>query len=195
MPKGSRSRTPAKKTTPKKSAGASKGRKATPTGKSRSRTPASKKSGVKAASGNKRSASNTPVKSKSTAKVDNQRKFYTVKEDFTIFKAWKDGSKKNKTVSDISKTLANDLSRSEESVRDRIKRYLSKLGAQDESRIADAAKKTPNHHIHFVNDKQGHPFKTIGSITENDPSFNFKSGNKKEEKKPKSPAKVILTIF
>ena len=171
MPKGSRSRTPVQK----EGKAVAKPRKATPTGKSRSKTPTAKKSNAKP----QRSASNTPVKApKSATKSDNQRKFYTVKEDNTIFSAWKAAVAAKTTVSEVAKKLAGEMNRSEESVRDRIKRYLSKLNANDQKRLATAAKSTPNHHISFVADKQGGQFKAIGSINEGEPGPNFKSANK-----------------
>lgn len=195
----SRSRTPVSKATPTKKAkgSATKGKKASAS-KSRSTTPVPKKQ-VK--SSNKRSASNsksvTPVKTaqKSAAKGEGSaRKFYTVAEDHKVYACWQTGTKKNQTVSDISKQMAAALGRSEESVRDRIKRYLSKLNQADETKLRDAAKKTPNHHIHFVNDKQGHPWKCIGKITSDDPSF-FKASSAKKvvattSAKKASPAKA-----
>jgi len=188
----SRSRTPVTKVTPAKkgNASATKGKKASAS-KSRSRTPVSKKPAAP-----KRSASNsksvTPVKAvqKSAGKAEGgARKFYTVAEDMKVYSAWQEGTKGNSTVSDISKKMAAQLGRSEESVRDRIKRYLSKLNQGDEPKLKAAAKSTPNHHIHFVNDKQGHPWKTIGKITSDDPSF-FKASSAKKVAVPVSAKKV-----
>ena len=88
--------------------------------------------------------------------------------------------KQGSTVSEISKKLGSQLERSDESIRDRIKRYLSKLNNSDEAKLAEAAKKTPNHHIHFVNDKQGHPFKTIGKISSEDPLVNLRASAAKK---------------
>merc|ERR1711935_150422 len=158
---------------------------------SRSRTPVTKKPAAP-----KRSASNsksvTPVKAvqKSAGKAEGgARKFYTVAEDMKVYSAWQEGTKGNSTVSDISKKMAAQLGRSEESVRDRIKRYLSKLNQGDEPKLKAAAKSTPNHHIHFVNDKQGHPWKTIGKITSDDPSF-FKASSAKKVAVPVSAKKA-----
>ena len=203
----SRSRTPVTKVTPAKKATKTSARKSSAS-KSRSTTPVQKKLAVPAKKVNnaqkKTSVSNsravTPVKTvaKPATKSENPRKFYTVYEDNRIYKVWQQGTKNNSTVSDISKNLAKELGRSEESVRDRIKRYLSKLNSGDESRLVSAAKATPNHHIHFVNDKQGHPWKTIGKITSDDPSFNFKASSQKKvvvvAAKP-SPRKVIIPKF
>ena len=97
-------------------------------------------------------------------------------------------------MSDIAKRLGKELDRSDESIRDRIKRYLSKLNQSDGVKLAEAAKKTPNHHIHFVNDKQGHPFKCIGSIGADDPApkmFTVNSSAVKNKKASPSPKKVI----
>jgi hypothetical protein len=188
----SRSRTPVSKVTPTKKANqsATKGRKVSAS-KSRSTTPVAKKAApAKKSASNSRSV--TPVKTaqKSAAKPEGgARKFYTVREDYQVYSAWQEGTKKNSTVSDISKKLAALLGRSEESVRDRIKRYLSKLNAGDESKLKDASKKTPNHHIHFVNDKQGHPWKCIGKITSDDPSF-FKASSAKKVPAVVSAVKV-----
>jgi hypothetical protein len=190
----SRSRTPVTKVTPaKKGKVSATTDKKVSASKSRSKTPVSKKQAAP-----KRSASNsksvTPVKpvQKSAVKGEGSaRKFYTVNEDFKVYSAWQTGTKKNSTVSDISKQMAKELGRSEESVRDRIKRYLSKLNQGDESKLKDASKKTPNHHIHFVNDKQGHPWKTIGKITSDDPSF-FKASSAKKNPAPVSAKKVKI---
>merc|ERR1712166_1428933 len=174
-----------------------------PASKSRSRTPVSKVTPTKkakdsATKGKKVSASKsksaTPVKTaqKSAAKGEGSaRKFYTVAEDHKVYTCWQTGTKKNQTVSDISKQMAAALGRSEESVRDRIKRYLSKLNQADETKLRDAAKKTPNHHIHFVNDKQGHPWKCIGKITSDDPSF-FKASSAKKVVVPTTSAKKVI---
>jgi len=195
MPGKSRSPAPVKKTAPVKVA-SKKVTKAAPkaapkqASRSRSRTPVKKAAPAKPRSSNKKrstSRSTTPVKV--APKTTNVRKFYTVGEDNSILTAW--AAKGTKTVTELAKSLASSLNRSEESVRDRVKRYISKLNQTDVKRISAAAKKTPNHHIHFVTDKQGGGSKTIGNICADDPTVNLKnaSSHKKAKVSSKSPVK------
>lgn len=142
----------------------------------------------------------TPQKAqRSESKVVEQsaRKFYTVKEDYLIYQTYKDGKSNNITVSDMSKHLASKLGRSEESVRDRIKRYLSKLNfsnSTESTGLEKASKNTPHYHIHFVNDKRGPPFKMIGNISPSDPLVHLKAASALKEKK-QSPRKVNLQLI
>lgn len=67
------------------------------------------------------------------------RKFFTVQEDSTILAFMKE---KKDTLSSraIAETLSKKLNHSLESVRDRIKRFLSKLKLSDEQYIIEEAK-------------------------------------------------------
>lgn len=75
-------------------------------------------------------------------------KFYTVNEDVQIMEALRKADSKT-TKSALAKDLANSLKRSVESVRDRIKRYITKLSAGDAKEIQRVAKKNPNHYAYF----------------------------------------------
>ena len=73
---------------------------------------------------------NKPTKTK--------RHWFTVQEDAVILRYLREHSGK-KTKSEISKILAAQLGLSSESVRDRIKRYYSKLVAAHQNAIENAA--------------------------------------------------------
>jgi hypothetical protein len=81
--------------------------------------------------GGRRSASK---KSTTTRK----KHWFTVQEDAVILKYLREHSGK-KTKSEISKNLADQLRLSSESIRDRIKRYYSKLVAAHQNAIENAA--------------------------------------------------------
>lgn len=67
------------------------------------------------------------------------RKFFTVKEDQTILEYVKQ-HKDSLTSRAIADNLAKKLKHSSESIRDRVKRFLSKLRPIDEQYIAEEAK-------------------------------------------------------
>lgn len=67
------------------------------------------------------------------------RKFFTVKEDSAILAYLKE-HKDSMTSRAIAQNLSKKLKHSLESIRDRIKRFLSKLRPLDEKYIADEAK-------------------------------------------------------
>ena len=75
-------------------------------------------------------------------------KFYTVNEDAQILEALRKADAKT-TKSAIAKELAVLLKHSAESVRDRIKRYISKLSVADVKEIQRVSKKSPNHYAYF----------------------------------------------
>ena len=77
---------------------------------------------------------------KSSSKKTTTRKkhWFTVQEDAVILKYLREHSGK-KTKSEISKNLADQLKLSSESIRDRIKRYYSKLVAAHQNAIENAA--------------------------------------------------------
>jgi len=67
------------------------------------------------------------------------RKFFTVQEDFTILSYFKDHEAKM-TSRTIAENLAKKVKHTVESIRDRIKRFLSKLRPIDEVFIKEEAK-------------------------------------------------------
>jgi hypothetical protein len=75
---------------------------------------------------------------RSTVKLAD-RKFFTVLEDSTILTYLKD-NKDSMTSRGIAENLAKKMKHSVESIRDRIKRFLSKLRPIDQQYILDQAK-------------------------------------------------------
>lgn len=68
-----------------------------------------------------------------------ERKFFTVEEDYAILNLYqKDNSKKS--TREIAEELSSKISHTQESIRDRIKRYISKLSSLDSELLKDAAK-------------------------------------------------------
>lgn len=59
-----------------------------------------------------------------------ERKYFSVQEDYSILKMYTD-KKATSSTRDISDALAKKLTHSSESIRDRIKRYISKLSSLD----------------------------------------------------------------
>lgn len=82
----------------------------------------------------KSAKSKTPMKAKKNS-VSN-RTFFTVREDATILAMMRQNP--NDTYSSMATALEKRINHSSESIRDRIKRYLSKLTKRDEKTIIDA---------------------------------------------------------
>ena len=124
----------------------------------------------------------TPIK-KSIQKKKPKRIFFTVAEDCKILA---ESLKKSKQpFVQRTEILAKMLGRSAESIRDRTKKYLSKLSAAEQKTLRAAAKKTPKFYVHFSPGK----IKSMLAINEQHPSaFNRKS---KEPKKPRVSAPRI----
>lgn len=95
------------------------------------------RSGNKLAARAERALSKSPVRA--SGQKGSQRNFFTVKEDWLILDYIK--SHPDEKTSAIAAFVAADLQgRSKESIRDRIKRYLSKISAGDKRKIEFAAK-------------------------------------------------------
>jgi DNA-binding transcriptional regulator GbsR (MarR family) len=77
-------------------------------------------------------------KRSASKKTTRKKHWFTVQEDAVILKYLREHSGK-KTKSEISKNLADQLKLSSESIRDRIKRYYSKLVAAHQNAIENAA--------------------------------------------------------
>lgn len=71
-------------------------------------------------------------------RVFQERRFFTLSEDSIILCHWLQ-HKGAKTVIQISQTLSRELPHSTESIRDRIKRYLSRVSNFDQEYIIDEA--------------------------------------------------------
>lgn len=86
---------------------------------------------------------------RSTVKLAD-RKFFTVQEDSTIL-SYLNEHKDSLTSRAIAENLSKKLKHTVESIRDRIKRFLSKLRPLDEKYIAEEAKVFSVLSFHFLN--------------------------------------------
>ncbi len=96
-----------------------------------------------------------PTKTKAKrSRSKTKRSFYTLKEDCTILKHL---NKKNKdqTLSSIAQKAAKEIGRTVESVRDRIKRYLSSMSKSDQKMLHKNMKSYPNRYVTFFISKNG----------------------------------------
>lgn len=134
-----------------------------------------------------KSKSRTPSKS-SAKKVSKARNYFTVSEDWTILEFTKRNSEVKTTV--VAKTMAQKLGRSSESIRDRLKKYLTKINEKDHSKIQKAAKKTPAHYVHYGTDKAGGNRKTVTSICADEPGLKNSSSKKSSAKKSSTVKRV-----
>lgn len=75
------------------------------------------------------------------------RNYFNVAEDNQILEQWKAST--GTAISTLAKNLAASMGRTVESIRDRLKRYITKLTPNDQKEIANQAKKNPKHYIHF----------------------------------------------
>ena len=107
------------------------------------------------------------TKSKKIISKPAGRKFFTVKEDLEIYTVLKNSSEL--PVSTISKIISDSIHRSFEAVRDRIKRYITKLTQKDVIRLTKASKVTPDYYLHFK--QSNNPIKQIDKILAAPPSL------------------------
>ena len=75
---------------------------------------------------------------KAPEKSSKKKHFFTVQEDAVILRYLRENSNK-KTKSEISKNLAEEMKLSAESIRERIKKYYSKLVVSHQNQIESAA--------------------------------------------------------
>ena len=69
------------------------------------------------------------------------RKYFKVSEDWLILSTWK-GKTAEQTSREISDTLSTKMEHTSESIRDRVKRYLSRLSTFDEQQLEEESKVT-----------------------------------------------------
>ena len=86
----------------------------------------------------------TPKKPEQKKKQHNvvkfaKRKYFSVEEDWAILSYWS-GNKENLSTREISDNLTEKIDHSSESIRDRIKRYISKLKRFDMEMLEEEAK-------------------------------------------------------
>ncbi len=87
-------------------------------------------------------------------RVPRLKTFYTLREDAEILNTLQN-EKTFETKTALVKHLAKTLERSEESIRDRIRRYLKNLNLKDKNMIIKKAKSEPASYIAFNKDKTG----------------------------------------
>lgn len=116
------------------------------------RTPASRSKAARA-------DSLTPPRSTSRSVKLADRKFFTVAEDLLLLDQFKK-LQAHESLCQIAQKLARQTGHSEESVRDRIRRVLSKLRQVDhrllaeEAKVAVADQARPRHFAHFTKENQ-----------------------------------------
>ena len=92
----------------------------------------------------------TPTKK--TSRTPRPRQFYTASDDARIIQLLQKVDK-NYTKSKVSQDLADELGRTRESIRDRIKRYLGALPSSDQKQISSYIKKAGTYYVHWKGDR------------------------------------------
>lgn len=121
------------------------------------------------------------------------RNYFTLGEDLQIYDTWKSAG--SQPVSNVAKKLAHDLGRSVEAIRDRLKRYITKMNAVDQKELQQQAKKNPKFYIHFK--ANADKTKKIEKVSPVAPAlqnrqFNRRPRVSKKKIVPKVPKKVPL---
>lgn len=98
-----------------------------------------------------------------TVLVNRKINFYTVKEDFEIMLICRKYQKSLK-LNFICNKLSIRLARTNDSIRDRIRTYLSKLDESDYELISKAVATAPEHHLWIVDDPERDGYKKIKQI-------------------------------
>lgn len=115
------------------------------------------------------------VEKKQRQHTQGAKKFFTIKEDLEILEEIKSNENKNK--SEQAKTLAARLGRQVEAIRDRIKRYISKLSQSDQKELTKEAKRVPSYFIHFKKNADG--TRKIEKFSPHAPSLQNREFNRK----------------
>jgi len=106
----------------------------------------------------------TGAKPARVKKVNVARNYFNVAEDNQILEQWKAST--GTAISTLAKNLAASMGRTVESIRDRLKRYITKLTPNDQKEIANHAKKNPKHYIHFkANADKSKKIEKVSSVT------------------------------
>lgn len=96
------------------------------------------------------------------------KRYFNVEEDYLIQTTYKE-YKGQYTITQLCQELVDTLKnygRSSESIRDRIKRYLSKISKVDEQKIIETRKTKPDWYIHWRQSKKHAQSKEIDVILE-----------------------------
>lgn len=141
----------------------------------------------------KSNPSGAAAKGQKLKRTPNARNYFTVGDDLQILEAWK--GNQGKPISNIAKDLARGLNRSEEAVRDRLKRYIKNLSAAEQKELHTHGKKNPKWFVHFKGDKGDKSRKSIEKVADVAPAlhnreFTRKPRVSKKKKENKSSKKL-----
>ena len=114
------------------------------------------------------------------------RKFFTVSDDVQLLEALKNSP--TEPLSQIAQSMSVTLGRSVESVRDRLKRYLTKLSPADKKEILSQPKKAHDWFVYFVPNKND-TTKKIEKISVHEPALK----NRVLVRKPRVSKKIFPT--
>jgi len=121
------------------------------------------------------------------------RNYFTLGEDLQIYDLWKSSS--DQPLSNVAKRLAHELGRSVEAIRDRLKRYITKISPADQKELQQQAKKNPKHFIHFkANSDKSKKIEKVSAVAPalQNRQFNRRPRISKKKIVPKAPKKVPL---
>jgi hypothetical protein len=125
----------------------------------------------------KSNPSGAASKGQKLKRTPNARNYFTVGDDLQILEAWK--ASNNKPISNLAKELSATLHRSEEAVRDRLKRYIKNLSAAEHKELAAHGKRNPKWFVHFKGDKNDKKKKSIEKVAEVAPALHNREFNRK----------------
>lgn len=118
-------------------------------------------------------------------RTPNARNYFTVGDDLQILESWKGNS--GKPISNLAKDLAITLNRSEEAVRDRLKRYIKNLTVAEHKELATHGKRNPKWFVHFKGDKSDKNKKSIEKVADVAPALHNREFNRRPRVSKKDP--------
>ena len=119
------------------------------------------------------------VASKKSAQTPKKRVYYNISEDSQIVQAL-DKKTEKMTKSEIAKALAKTLGRTVESVRDRMKRFISRMCPADKKELVRHHYRTPEYYVHFQKPTSG--YRKIEKIVADAPTLLKKKLKKKKKR-------------
>lgn len=116
------------------------------------------------------------------------RKFFALNEDAKILEATKkiDGKE---NLAHLTLNLAKTIGHSREAIRDRVKRYLSKISAVDQKMIITESKKFPNYYVFYNKNSDG--TRKIEKISALPPALSNREFKRKHPPAQKTGSKKI----
>lgn len=152
------------------------------------KTKIAKKGKVGDKAAKKSNPSGAAAKGQKLKRTPNARNYFTVGDDLQILESWK--SSNGKPISNLAKELAHALNRSEEAVRDRLKRYIKNLSAAEHKELSAHGRKNPKWFVHFKGDKNDKSKKSIEKIADVAPALHNREFTRKpRQSKKKASAK------